>query len=106
MDDGPASEPTEVTCQTLLNELSEHDIVIDGGNSNYKESQLRAARFARKRHSFLRCRYKRWHKRRKSRSLFNDWRRTSNFEQLAPLFKALAVDEGFMYTGLAGSGHF
>lgn len=102
----PAGEPTEVTCQTLLNELSEHDIVIDGGNSNYKESQLRAARFAEKGIHFLDVGTSGGTSGANQGACLMIGGEQAIFEQLAPLFKALAVDEGFMYTGPAGSGHF
>ncbi len=38
----PAGNPTEETINTLSGLLSEGDIVIDGGNSNYKETMRRA----------------------------------------------------------------
>ncbi|MBL7163476.1 MAG: decarboxylating 6-phosphogluconate dehydrogenase [Anaerolineales bacterium] len=38
----PAGKPTEMTVQALGDLLSEGDIVIDGGNSNYKETMQRA----------------------------------------------------------------
>jgi len=39
----PAGDPTEKTVMELAEILSEGDIVIDGGNSNYKDSMRRAA---------------------------------------------------------------
>jgi 6-phosphogluconate dehydrogenase len=39
----PAGNPTESTVNALAERLSPGDIVIDGGNSNYKDSQRRAA---------------------------------------------------------------
>lgn len=39
----PSGEPTENTVNSLAAELSAGDIIIDGGNSNYKESMRRAA---------------------------------------------------------------
>ncbi|MEM7118588.1 MAG: phosphogluconate dehydrogenase (NAD(+)-dependent, decarboxylating) [Chloroflexota bacterium] len=38
----PAGKPTEMTVQKLGELLNEGDIVIDGGNSNYKDTQRRA----------------------------------------------------------------
>lgn len=37
----PAGNPTQAVIDTLANQLSAGDILIDGGNSNYKETQQR-----------------------------------------------------------------
>jgi 6-phosphogluconate dehydrogenase len=42
----PAGEPTEATVATLGERLARGDVVIDGGNSNYKDSMRRAATLA------------------------------------------------------------
>src|ERR671939_97598 len=39
----PAGEPTEQTVQSLARLLSRSDTVIDGGNSNYRDTMRRAA---------------------------------------------------------------
>lgn len=39
----PAGEPTKSTINDLAEEFSPGDVIIDGGNSNYKDSVLRAA---------------------------------------------------------------
>lgn len=38
----PSGDPTEATITSLFNSLSSGDIVIDGGNSNYKDTMRRA----------------------------------------------------------------
>ena len=42
----PAGDPTESTVRALAELLSKGDTIIDGGNSNYKESIRRAAMVA------------------------------------------------------------
>src|SRR5213596_2256405 len=49
----PAGDPTENAFQTLLPLLEDGDIVVDGGNSNFRDSQRRAAEAAKKRVAFL-----------------------------------------------------
>ena len=49
----PSGEPTETTISTLAEALSLGDVVIDGGNSNYKDSVRRAARLSERGLSFL-----------------------------------------------------
>jgi 6-phosphogluconate dehydrogenase len=39
----PAGEPTDATIMALAERLSPGDIVVDGGNSNYKDTMRRAA---------------------------------------------------------------
>jgi 6-phosphogluconate dehydrogenase len=39
----PAGKPTEAVVNTLSGTLNEDDIIIDGGNSNYKDTMRRAA---------------------------------------------------------------
>ena len=49
----PAGEPTETAINSLAMELSPGDIVIDGGNSYYKDSMRRAAVLSEKEIIFL-----------------------------------------------------
>jgi 6-phosphogluconate dehydrogenase len=49
----PSGEPTESTIETLSESLSENDIVIDGGNSYYKDSIRRATVLSQKGILFL-----------------------------------------------------
>ena len=44
----PAGEPTEATLDRAADLLSPGDVVIDGGNSNYKDSARRAAALERR----------------------------------------------------------
>ena len=39
----PDGEPTETTVNAVAETLSPGDVIIDGGNSNYKDSARRAA---------------------------------------------------------------
>ena len=49
----PSGESTESTIKTLSLELLKGDIIIDGGNSNYKDSMRRAAALSKKGIAFL-----------------------------------------------------
>ena len=44
----PAGDPTENAFQTILGLLEDGDIIVDGGNSNFRDSQRRAAEAAKK----------------------------------------------------------
>ena len=49
----PAGPPTENAFQTLLGLLEDGDIIVDGGNSNFRDSQRRATDATKKGVSFL-----------------------------------------------------
>jgi len=49
----PAGDPVDQTIHALLAKLTQGDTVIDGGNSNYKDSQRRAAELIVKGFSFI-----------------------------------------------------
>lgn len=42
----PAGEPTESTIVALVDAMTEGDVIVDGGNSNYRDTQRRAAMLA------------------------------------------------------------
>ena len=102
----PHGEPTTVTIQSLLSRLEPQDIVIDGGNSRYTDSQAHAAA----------CRDRGVH--------FLDvgvsggvWGAEQGFNlmiggpheavaRMQPIFEALAPSGGFAHVGPNGAGHF
>ena len=104
----PAGDPIDKTIQDILPELEEGDVIIDGGNSNYKDSIRRA--------SFL-----------KENNLHyldvgtsgGIWGLTEGYsmmiggekdvvERLHPIFETLAPadDKGWGHVGTNGAGHF
>jgi len=102
----PAGEITENAVRELLGVLRPGDAIIDGGNSNFRDSQRRAAE-ARERQIF-----------------FLDvgvsggiWGLREGFALMAggepepigrlqPIFDALAPEGGFAHVGPSGAGHF
>ena len=104
----PAGGPTESTINTLADSLSPGDAVIDGGNSNYKDSIRRAAALAEKGLFFL-----------DAGTSGGIWGLAEGysmmvggdlptFQRLEPIFQALAPasDKGYGHVGPAGTGHF
>ena len=102
----PHGEPTTLTVQALLSLLKPADIVIDGGNSRYTDSQALAAS----------CRDRGVH--------FLDigvsggvWGADQGFNlmiggpgeavaRMQPIFEALAPSGGYAHVGPSGAGHF
>ncbi|MGH8565002.1 MAG: phosphogluconate dehydrogenase (NAD(+)-dependent, decarboxylating) [Gammaproteobacteria bacterium] len=104
----PAGEITEATLTDLLPLLAAGDTVIDGGNSNYKDTLRRAKRFADKNIHYIDC-----------GTSGGVWGLAEGFsmmiggdqaavERLAPIFETLASakDQGWGRVGPVGSGHF
>jgi len=104
----PSGEITDATLASLLSLLAAGDTVVDGGNSNYKDSMRRAAQFAGKKIDYIDCGtsggvwglaegY--------SMMIGGD---ASAVERLRPVFETLAParDRGWGRVGPVGSGHF
>jgi 6-phosphogluconate dehydrogenase len=102
----PAGNPTEQAFQTLLPLLEDGDTIVDGGNSNFRDSQRRAGEA-------------------KGKGVFlldagvsgGIWGLTEGYcvmvggEQEAfgvvePVFKSLAPAGGYAHVGPSGAGHF
>ncbi len=104
----PAGEATENTVNALAERLSPGDVVVDGGNSNYKDSMRRAAALQDKGLHFVDV-----------GTSGGVWGLTEGYslmiggaktavEQLRPVFETLAPgpDQGWGHVGPAGAGHF
>lgn len=104
----PAGEPTEGTIKSLAELLSEGDVVIDGGNSNYKDT-IRRARFLKERGIyFVDCGTSGgiWGLEEGYSMMVGGEREA--VERLNPIFEALAPDprRGWGHVGPSGAGHF
>ncbi len=104
----PSGDPTESTIRSLVERLSAGDTIIDGGNSNYKDSVRRAAMLKERGLNFM-----------DSGTSGGIWGLKEGysimvggeaevFERLEPIFQTLAPgpDRGYGHVGPAGAGHF
>ncbi len=104
----PAGQTTDDTIQTLSNLLSKGDTVIDGGNSNYKDSIRHAALLESKGIEFIDC-----------GTSGGVWGISEGYslmiggkpevvEKMRPIFETLAPgkDQGWGRVGPHGAGHF
>jgi 6-phosphogluconate dehydrogenase len=104
----PSGGPTEDTIRSLADMLSAGDTIIDGGNSNYKDSMRRASEIAERGLTFL-----------DAGTSGGVWGLEEGysmmvggdegaFRSLEPIFQTLAPgpDKGYGRVGPAGSGHF
>jgi 6-phosphogluconate dehydrogenase len=104
----PAGDPTEKVIEALANILDPGDVIIDGGNSNYKDSVRRAAQLQDKGLYFVDV-----------GTSGGVWGLTEGYsmmvggrsealEIIRPVLETLApaTDSGWGHVGPAGAGHF
>ncbi|MGH8215356.1 MAG: phosphogluconate dehydrogenase (NAD(+)-dependent, decarboxylating) [Rhodanobacteraceae bacterium] len=104
----PAGKVVDETVAALAPALAEGDVVIDGGNSNYKDDQRHATQLGERGIHFVDC-----------GTSGGVWGLDEGYsmmvggdaqvvERLRPIFEALAPgkDKGWGHVGPVGSGHF
>jgi 6-phosphogluconate dehydrogenase len=104
----PAGEITENTLETLVPMLNKGDIVIDGGNSNYHESQRRGQLLAEAGISFVDAGVSGGVWGLKNGYCLMVGGTDDAISVIKPILKALAPadDRGWAHVGPIGSGHF
>ncbi len=104
----PSGEPTEQQIQALIPILGKGDIIVDGGNSNYHDSQRRGALLAAQGIGFM-----------DAGTSGGIWGLENGYclmvgateavaQTMTPILQALApaADRGWAHVGPIGSGHF
>src|SRR5688572_13944734 len=102
----PAGKPVDDTISTLMPGLSSGDVIIDGGNSNYKETLRRAKMLEHEGIEFV-----------DSGTSGGIWGLANGyclmvgateraFRICEPIFKALAPKDGYAHVGPPGAGHY
>lgn len=104
----PAGDPTEKTVNGLATLLSPGDTILDGGNSNYKESQRRAKTLKGKGISFIDVGTSGGIWGLKEGYSLMVGGETDAVKRLEAIFKTLAPtpDKGYVHVGPSGSGHY
>ena len=102
----PAGAPTENAFQTLLPLLEDGDIVVDGGNSNFRDSQRRAADAEKKGVFFLDTGVSGGVWGLKEGYCVMVGGEAEAFAHAEPIFKTLAPKDGYAHVGPSGAGHF
>jgi 6-phosphogluconate dehydrogenase len=102
----PAGSATENAFQTLLPLLEDGDILVDGGNSNFRDSQRRAAEAKKKGVFFLDTGVSGgvWGLREGYCVMVGG--EAEAFALAEPIFKSLAPPNGYAHVGPSGAGHF
>ncbi len=102
----PSGDAVDQTIEQLLPSLTEGDIIIDGGNSNYKDSIRRAERLKPHKLHFV-----------DAGTSGGIWGLQNGYcmmvggekgivSRLEPIFLTLAPKDGYLHAGPNGAGHF
>ncbi len=102
----PAGDPVDQTLDQLLPQLSKGDIVIDGGNSNYKDSMRRADKLKQNGLHFVDVGTSGGIWGLKVGYCMMIGGEKEIFDKIEPLIKTLAPKEGYAHVGPHGAGHF
>ena len=102
----PAGDPTEQTVDALAERLSAGDVVIDGGNTHFKDDVRRARALAAKGIDYVDVGTSGgvWGLERGYCLMIGG--PSGPVERLTPVFAALAPPDGHLHCGAAGAGHF
>ena len=104
----PSGKPTESTINAIATELSPGDIIVDGGNSNYKDSMRRGTALAEKELLFLDAGTSGGIWGLKEGYCLMVGGDQKAYRQMEPIFQTLAPSpsQGYGYVGPSGAGHF
>ncbi|KAB7667647.1 phosphogluconate dehydrogenase (NAD(+)-dependent, decarboxylating) [Bacillus sp. B1-b2] len=102
----PAGEITENVLRELKKYLTVGDIVMDGGNSHYKDSKRRATDLAELGVHYLDVGTSGGVSGARNGACMMVGGSKEVFESVESLFKDLCVKDGYNYAGECGSGHF
>jgi 6-phosphogluconate dehydrogenase len=102
----PAGEITEKVLEQLQGLLSQGDMVIDGGNSNYKISITRYNMFKEKGIHFFDVGTSGGMEGARYGACTMIGGDEEAFKHVEPVFKDISVENGYLYAGKAGAGHY
>lgn len=102
----PAGEITRQTVEELGELLTVGDIIIDGGNSFYKDSIENYQHLATKGIAFLDCGSSGGMSGALNGGNFMIGGDQEAFESVEPIFEKISCQEGYLYSGKSGSGHY
>ena len=102
----PSGKPTDDTVSELLGLLAPGDVIIDGGNSNFRDSQARCKASKAKGVDFV-----------DAGTSGGVWGLKNGYclmvggdaaavKKVEPIFLSLAPKDGYAYVGASGAGHF
>ena len=102
----PAGVVVDEVINEILPDVQKGDVIIDGGNSFYKDSIRRCLKLKDKEIDFLDCGTSGGLEGALKGACLSVGGSKEAFSTCEPLFRDIAVVNGYTYTGGSGSGHF
>lgn len=102
----PAGNTVDVIISSLKSHLSPDDIVIDGGNSHFKDTLARGRELEKVGVHYLDCGTSGGVEGALNGVCTMIGGKKEVFDYCEPLFKSISVPDGYLYCGKLGSGHF
>ncbi len=102
----PAGRPVDESVRALAGLLSRGDIVVDGGNSRYSDSERHASELEPAGIGFLDCGTSGGIWGLKNGYCLMVGGKPEHFRVLEPVFRTLAPPDGYAHVGAAGAGHY
>jgi 6-phosphogluconate dehydrogenase len=102
----PSGSPVDENINELMKYLEKGDIIIDGGNSFWRETQQRAEKIQAAGFRYIDCGTSGgiWGLKNGYCLMYGGDKETCSY--LEPVFKTLAPENGYLYCGTNGAGHF
>jgi len=102
----PAGNVVDVILGNIKNHLKADDIIIDGGNSHYKDTLSRSRDLEKMGVHYLDCGTSGGVNGALHGVCTMIGGKKDVFDYCEPLFKSISVPDGYLYCGKSGSGHF
>ncbi len=102
----PAGKPVDLVIDGLEPNLDEGDILIDGGNSHYRDSTLRAERLLEEGILYLDVGTSGGLEGAEKGASLTIGGSEEAYEQVIPLLETIARGGGYLHCGLSGVGHY
>ena len=102
----PAGETIDKVIDELKTHLNEGDVIMDGGNSFFRDSLQRYKKLKKENIDFIDCGTSGGVTGARNGACFMIGGEKEAVKKVAPLLKELSVEGGFNHVGEPGSGHF
>ncbi|KHO62257.1 6-phosphogluconate dehydrogenase [Thermoanaerobacter sp. YS13] len=102
----PAGDPVDEMIEKLVPLLEEHDIIIDGGNSYYKDTLRRYEMLKEKGVDFVDVGTSGGIEGARHGACTMIGAEDDVFKYIEPLIRDISTENGYLHTGKNGSGHF
>ncbi|MEC9485645.1 MAG: decarboxylating 6-phosphogluconate dehydrogenase [Candidatus Izemoplasma sp.] len=102
----PAGEATDTVVDSMCRLLEEDDVVIDGGNSRYTDTLEHYKKLKHQNIHMLDCGTSGGTYGARHGACLMVGGEREIYDRVEPLFKAIAIEDGYDYMGKSGAGHY